>query len=194
MKILTKLLLIPFYLLSLSIIAQTQKGSMTVTPQILANQWSFKSTSELSYQLYVVGSSLHYYIGNQLAVGFWLIGDYSHTSAKVASVIPGWRYSIIISPELHYRFFSSRFSPYVRLRVGEIGYIRQFTDILIPGHRRTNGNLLINYPPYRSSIGMGLAYLLKNKFSLTGQLNLFPFRPDYFTNSTIGIGCQFTLN
>ena len=181
---------------SYPVLAQPLKRSFSISPQILVNEWKFKTTPDINSQFYIAGTSLHYYVWNKLAIGFCLVGSYAFIEVKAPFSYSTWRYRALISPEIRYNLITTRLSPFVGVRLGEFGYSHQRTTYpyTIPNPQKSTGNLIINYPLYRSATSIGLSYSLKNKFALTGQINLYPFEPDYFSNSTIGIGCQFLIN
>ncbi|WP_155297193.1 hypothetical protein [Spirosoma aerolatum] len=191
-------ILLPLILLSLSVrtIAQSQKGDIILNPQIIVSQWAFRSDSYSSFQHYDIGSSFHYYFSNKLAAGLYVDATYSNYTAKQANTFSRWDYLISISPELHYSFLSSRFSPFLRVRFGEFGYIHQYTDNpAYPIRQRSIGNFLFNLPTiYGLYLGLGCLYSLKNNLAITAQLTSLPLQNGIWENSTVGLGCQFKIH
>ncbi|MFD2572330.1 hypothetical protein ACFSUS_16940 [Spirosoma soli] len=185
--------------------AQPSKGSFVINPQALVSEWKFKSDSIFSRQYVNLGTSVHYYLTDKLAVGIWLLGEYSNRSLRTAT--PGYytsrTYMINLSPEISYTFMATRFSPFLRIRYGSIGYIHMFSDNPgLPTRAREKGvgNFLTNYSSASSlSASLGLAYSIKKRLALTGQINVVPFNYDGTFNTSllryasVGLGAQFVL-
>ncbi|MFD2570194.1 hypothetical protein ACFSUS_06080 [Spirosoma soli] len=194
MRILFSLFVIGIMAITSPVSAQPQKGSLTINPQILFSKLTFRATPEASTVHIETGTSLHYYISKRFAAGIRLQSYHTRSSPKAPDVFKLRAFYIGVTPEIHYILLASRFSPFVRVRYGSFGYYHLFIDNpLVFQRQRRNGNWIIDYGQYSACTSLGLAYSLKDRFALTGQIDVFPFQKDFVSYAWLGLGCQFVL-
>ena len=172
-------------------IVQAQKGNITLSPQIFVHK--FSST----YKDFGFASSIHYYLGNRVAIGGIFITDVISSTPKVASSFNRRKFGLQFIPEVQINLSKRKLIPFIKFQIFDYNliYTNEIIDNLhIPPRLRNRKIFILDVWPLNISTSLGLNYKLTNKLGVTGLINLRTTEQGKIFNTiNVGFGVQYDL-
>lgn len=172
-------------------IVHAQKGNITLSPQIFVRKFS-STYKEIGF-----ASSIHYYLGNRIAIGGIFITDVILSTPKVVNSFNRRKFGLQLIPEVQINLSKGSLIPFVKFQIFDYNFI--YTNEIIdnpniPPRLRNQKIFILNGWPPNISTSVGLNYKLTNKLGVTGIINLRTTEQrKLFNNINVGFGIQYDL-
>ena len=172
-------------------IVQAQKGNITLSPQI------FVRKASLAIPQFGVAASIHYNLGNYVAIGGIFIADAYFTTPKAINYYKIRSFSCTFIPEIQINFSNKKIIPFLKLQAfdGHYYYIvaNNNNPTLPPKHRKIREFIRHSFPRISYSASIGLQFKLTERLKAAGMVNFRSTQPTQVRNINVGFGVQYDL-
>lgn len=174
-------------------IVQAQKGNITLSPQVFVQQ-----LSSTTYNKFGVATSIHYNVGNYVAIGGIIIADAYISIPKAVNYYKAKYFTFTFIPEVQINFSNKKIIPFVKLQAFDGHYyymVANSDNPHIPPKQQKIREFFRNYiRPINFSASVGMNYKLTDRLKGTGMINFRTTQSGKFFNEiNVGLGIQYDI-
>ena len=173
-------------------IVHAQKGNITLSPQIFVQQLS-STTNKFG-----VATSIHYNVGDYVAIGGILIADAYISIPKAVNYYSAKHFTFTFIPEIQINFSNKKIIPFVKLQAFDGHYyymvISNDNPHIPPKQQKITEFFRNHIRPINFSTSVGVNYKLTDRLKGTGMINFRTTQTGKFFNTiNVGFGVQYDL-